>query len=72
MAGYEDVNDHETLRDDALAIWWAGVDAVRSDVLVRAAVSRARSHCDCVQFSAEDATRSDLPFLARVLVPASG
>jgi 2-isopropylmalate synthase len=37
---------------------------------VAAAVERARQYCDDVEFSAEDATRTDLPFLSQVVAVA--
>jgi len=37
---------------------------------ITAAVGHAKGHCEDVQFSAEDATRSELPFLARAVEAA--
>lgn len=36
----------------------------------RAAVYRARSYCDCVQFSPEDASRADVNFLCEIVAAA--
>ncbi|MGC2130110.1 MAG: 2-isopropylmalate synthase [Candidatus Aquilonibacter sp.] len=47
-----------------------GISAERAVEMASDAVRRARTHCDDVEFSAEDATRSDPAFLAQIFSAA--
>lgn len=60
--------DHppQSLREDAVAIWQAGVDAVRSDQLVRAAVQR---HGDVLRICGQD---QPLQGSGRIVVVGAG